>query len=398
MRLALLCDDPVIGEWLDALADDPSHEIVLAAALGESGAQILRGRSGIRLTSQWEDLLNPFDAILVGGNHDQVLEAIRQLAMAGQPLLFLPRSDQGSMFIYELSLIRDDNQVSIHPAIWRRCDLPWLRLRNSIKDGEWGQVHLLQFQRTLAAKSASSLLDQGEIDALMLEDFDLLRWLIGDYDQVTAIRVGASDQGVRTQSVKLSGKGLPEATWEIGCQTASSGRLTVQTDRGTLILESKEDSDWRLTEPAGTTRTGNRQTAIREVLRQLSISPSANWTELVRDFETVDATHRSVKRRRTIDLHFEPMSERAIFKTQMTAIGCSLLLLTLLLVLIYLGIASAVPLPAWGLLLLRSLIFAPLGLFLGLQLLYPLTRPSQGTGAGQANVEREGGRTDPAGD
>jgi hypothetical protein len=44
---------------------------------------------------------------------------------------------------------------------------------------------------------------------------------------------------------------------------------------------------------------------------------------------------------------------------------------------VYLAIASTVPLPEMALLLLRTLIFAPLGLFLLLQLLYPLTRPSE---------------------
>jgi hypothetical protein len=40
--------------------------------------------------------------------------------------------------------------------------------------------------------------------------------------------------------------------------------------------------------------------------------------------------HRSLKRRRTIDLHFESTSERSQFKTQMTAIGCGVLTWSLL--------------------------------------------------------------------
>jgi myo-inositol 2-dehydrogenase/D-chiro-inositol 1-dehydrogenase len=96
----------------------------------------------------------------------------------------------------------------------------------------------------------------------------------------------------------------------------------------------------------------------------------------VKCFETIDATHRSVRRRRTIELHFEPMSERAIFKTQMTAIGCALLVATFLLTLVYLGIASLIPLPGYALIGLRALVFGPLVLFLLAQILLPLTRPS----------------------
>lgn len=52
------------------------------------------------------------------------------------------------------------------------------------------------------------------------------------------------------------------------------------------------------------------------------------WTDAVRTFDLVDAVQRSIRRRRTIDLHFESMSERSQFKTQMTALGCGVLSLT----------------------------------------------------------------------
>ena len=108
-------------------------------------------------------------------------------------------------------------------------------------------------------------------------------------------------------------------------------------------------------------------------------------------------------RRRTIDLHFEPMSERAAFKTQMIAMGCGVLTTTLMLMLAYLAVASLVPSeeterlqwlqsgtaalnsvpPAsnWrhartALAYARLLVFTPLAIFLALQLLYPLSRPT----------------------
>ena len=381
MRLALLCDDASVVPWLDALAGDAVHELTLAATLNPAAGDLLRGRSGIRLTPHWEDLLHAgaFDAILVGGSEAHVLDAIKQLAGSGQMLLFIPSTGQGSTFIYELSLIRDDNRVPIHPAVWQRCDPALVRLRETLRSGALGSVHLLQIQREVTSDGTSSMVPQSEIDAAMLLDFDLLRWLSGDYDQVTALRTGATEQGVRTQSVKLSGRGLPEATWDARAGKSASCRLTVQTEQGTAVLERELTRDWVLTEPDGTRHEGNQQAAVREFLRRLDSEPgpAMEWQELVRAFETVDATHRSVKRRRTIDLHFEPMSERAIFKTQMTAIGCSVLVATFLLVLVYLAIASTVPVPPTVLVLLRTLIFAPLGLFLLAQTLYPLTRPSE---------------------
>ena len=105
-------------------------------------------------------------------------------------------------------------------------------------------------------------------------------------------------------------------------------------------------------------------------------SVDVEWGELIKCYETLDASHRSVRRKRTIELHFEPMSERAIFKTQMTAIGCGLLIATFLLTLCYLGVAAVVPLQPSVLIVLRALVFAPLVIFLLAQILLPLTRPS----------------------
>ena len=150
-----------------------------------------------------------------------------------------------------------------------------------------------------------------------------------------------------------------------------------------MLFRSVQSREWVLTDSNGERLLGNRGAAIRSFLSQLDVGTAGpvEWQELVRGFETVDATGRSVARRRTIELHFEPMSERAIFKTQMTAIGCSVLIATLMLVMVYLAIASTLPLPPTILILLRTLVFAPLGIFLLLQLLYPLTRPSEGQDA-----------------
>lgn len=387
MRLALLCDDASVGPWLDALTNDESHELVIAAAINDAAAELLRGRSGIRLTPHWEDLVgaNRFDAVIVGGSDAQVLEAIKQLATSGQSLLFLPSAAQGSTFIYELSLIRDDNRVAICPAVWHRCDPALRQLRESIRDASLGQVQLVQVQRELVQAGPSSSIAQQQVDEAMLLDFDLLRWLIGDFDQVTALRTGATETGVITQSVKLAGRGLPEATWDVRAGKQPQWRATIHTDRGVTVLERDvATAEWGVIDPDGVRRDGNRREAVLDFLRNVETAgdPPIEWGELVKAFETIDATHRSVRRRRTIELHFEPMSERAIFKTQMTAIGCSVLIATFLLVLLYLGIASTVPLPRTALLVLRTLIFAPLGLFLVLQLLYPLTRPSEAAGNG----------------
>jgi hypothetical protein len=96
--------------------------------------------------------------------------------------------------------------------------------------------------------------------------------------------------------------------------------------------------------------------------------------------ELVDAVERSIRRRRTIDVYFETPSERGIFKTQMTAVGCSLLVLTLLAVVIYLGAAAALAIPPLVKKIVVALIFVPLGVFLVMQLLFFVARPAARNG------------------
>ncbi|MBC8113952.1 MAG: hypothetical protein H7062_06220, partial [Candidatus Saccharimonas sp.] len=323
---------------------------------------------------------------------------------AGQSILFLPQAAQGSTFLYEMGLIRDDNRVRLLPALVHRRDRALVRLRDVLRAGSLGTVQLIQFEREVNGPSPTGALPQAVVNAALLPDLDLLRWLSGDYDQVTALRTGAANEAVLMQTVTLAGRGLPEATWHIQSTSDTEvSRLTIHAERGRAVVERDPVSnEWVLTEPGGAKVIGSRVAAARELLDEFAASltsdnTSAQWPELVKVFETLDATQRSVTRRRTIELHFEPMSERATFKTQMTAMGCGVLVTTLLLLLAYLAIASLVPLPGevpdgWeiarvGLHIARMLVFAPLAIFLVLQLLYPLTRAS--TGFAKADLKHD---------
>ncbi|MBM4076416.1 MAG: hypothetical protein FJ267_12345, partial [Planctomycetes bacterium] len=348
-------------DWVDAVQDHPHHEVVLVVTLLKERER-LRGRSGFRLTDQWEDLLvdRDIDAVLVGGNEPDVLDAIKQLASAGRPLLFVPDAAQGSTFQYELGLIRDDNQVWLSPALVDRFDPVIAQVRHQLMEHRLGPARLLQWERSFTSQGKGEPLEQRTIDESLLHDLDLSRWLGGDYDQVTAIRTAATNGTVMTQTVTIAGRGIPEATWHAQATDGSEVcRLTIHCERGNLILERIGHSgEWSLTELDGKTITGNRLTAIRSFLDQVATAWQTktqliDWLECVRDFEMLDATQRSVNRRRTIDLHFEPMSERAIFKSQMTAMGCGVLVLTFLLVLVYLAIGSTIPLPGSVLMVLR---------------------------------------------
>ena len=396
MRFALLCDDPLARPLVDALgAQVDGHRLTRAVRMTPQSDELLHGRRDVSFVEHWEDLLvaKDVDAVIVGGSDVRILEGAKQLATAGISILFVPAAEQSSTFVYELSLIRDDNHVSLYPLFWHRFDAAVARLRKAMDEGELGRVQFLQLHRAIPQPAAGMPISQAEVDAELLRDIDLPRWLIGDYNQITGLRTAATHEGVLMQSVVLAGRSLPEFNWSInGVDGPSEWKLTVRGDRGTAELHRNGSSRQWVCTIDGKQVEGDERSTARGVLEAFAaltsggtrstndITPidevNRDWGELVKCFETVDATHRSVARRRTIELHFEPMSERAIFKTQMTAIGCGLLVATFLLTLCYLGIASVVPLPSFVLIGLRTLVFIPLVLFLFAQILLPLTRPS----------------------
>jgi len=157
-------------------------------------------------------------------------------------------------------------------------------------------------------------------------DIDLLQWLGGRYDQVTAQRSGQSEQGYSQATLTLAGSGLPDATWTARRGLAEAWRLTIETERGPITLEHSAN----LKSPA----------AVIAAFVAVDAPNTPDWSDAVRVFDVLDAAKRSLRRRRTIDLHFETLSERQQFKTQMTAIGCGMLMLTLLLMLALLGLGA----------------------------------------------------------
>lgn len=394
MRFALLCDDLSVRPLIDALdVRVDGHELVRAVRTSPPSGMPLSDGKSATLVAGWVDLLvaKDIDAVIVGGSDEQIIEGAKQLATAGIPVLFAPQAAQGSTFVYELSLIRDDNKVPLFPIFWNRFDSAVSALKSDIASGRFGKIQVLQLTRGITSNSAGGIIPQTVVDGQLLDDVDLLRWLVGDYDQVTALRTAATDEGVLAENVVLAGRVLPEANWSISADSSQqTWKLVVRGENGVAELTREIDSPaWHYSnngQPvAGDVRTTSQlllRAFTESVARDRSVSdltgksPGTEWGELVKCFETVDATHRSVRRRRTIELYFEPMSERAIFKTQMTAIGCGLLIATLFLMLIYLGIASIIPLPNYVLIALRAVVFGPLVVFLIAQLLLPITRPS----------------------
>ena len=324
MNFALLGDDAAAIPLIEAVST-AGHRLVGAALANRLIASHAIPDSVPQCS--WDDLLvdNSVEAILVAGDSDDVQVAAKQLASAGKPLLIVPRVAFGAACAYELSLIRDDSHVRLLPVFAHRFHPELVALSKRLAAGESGAIRRLQIDRELPASSSSGL-SNIEIEAAALDDLDLLQWLGGRYDQVTAFHSGQTEQGCTQATITLAGANLADATWTARHGSSVAWHLTVETERGPITFEHPNDA----AAPA----------ALIAAFVANEASPAATWTDAVRVFDVLDAARRSLRRRRTIDLHFETLSERQQFKTQMTAMGCGLLVLTLILMLALLGLGS----------------------------------------------------------
>jgi predicted dehydrogenase len=398
MNFALLGDDLAVLPVVQAIKEHPRHDLTYAALASTTQAELMTSAPSVRVVEGWEDLMSAesVDAVLVAGSSPAVLEGAKQLATSGKPLLLFPRAEQEATLIYELSLIHDDVNVPLFPVIPLRFHPKMKQVRELIRSGALGTVLHLQMQqevRTGENSETSLLLSWSDVDASLLMDADLLRSLGGHYNRVTALTAGTVEDRFALMTVMLAGNNLPEATWSLKAVSSQAcWQLSLTAEKGSLHLTGENDPASITLKTEGVEipsipDSESESNIGREILVQFEKTVTGrpvqpNWTDLMRAFETVEATHRSVRRRRTIELHFESQSERSLFKTQMTAIGCGVLTLTFLAVLVVLLIGAMFDpeeMSQGAILMMkiaRIAVFLPLVLFLLFQLLLFITRPS----------------------
>jgi hypothetical protein len=347
MKFALVGDDPVVLPLVRVLAEHPEHRLLAAALLGGLEADVLRQVPAVRLVSGWEELIPAdLDAVIVCGSAEVIGEAARQLAAAGRPLVVFPQGAWDTELVYELSLVRDDNAVSLVPIgprwlhpVFREFQKPLA----SSRAGDAPAISHLRWEWDVEAKPGGGL-PASVIRSYLLPDVSLLRILGGEYHQVTAVESATRTGGIVLATVTLTGENLPDAVWSLKpVNSPSRWKLTVTHSAGTTTFEGSADP-WEIVSSSlsnAPVTLDEGHVLLEFIERRLSTPDERpDWTDLTRDFEVLDAVRRSLARRRTIDLHFETTSERSLFKTQMTAIGCGVLMLTLFAVVVLLFLGS----------------------------------------------------------
>jgi len=407
--IVCIADDDQPLPLLERLAAE-SPQAIAGVWLGDaSGALRSRWQSASNgrwtIADQWEQWLSDEDLrlVVVSTRTPSQLDALRQLAATGKSVVIYPQLEHELSLPYELSLLADQTPFDVFPVRPLRQHAAIVELQQDIRSGTLGSGLHLQLERKLSAPSSSGqkLLSIPQMEAAWVEDAAILDFLTGPFGQLTATRAAEIDGRAPLSQIIVGSSGGPQAVWTCCPSDEAEWKLTATGQSAQVEILARGNDELTITRrhngqaPATSSRTSDPLEVTLSQIRTF-FSGSRNphgLRELIRAYELLDASRRSLKRRRTIDLYYDAPTERGNFKTQMAAIGCGVLMYTLFAILIGLGAGELlrqiygnaehpgqINLPPWGstlMTVIRILTFAPLGLFLALQFLMYFARTSR---------------------
>ena len=363
MKFAIAGNNATAIDVLRELVRSPEHTLVRCALSGELAAAVSHDNVPVILAATVEDALlsGDVDAVIVAiDDLEESLRIVRASSQADRHVFVIPPVSCSPAWSFELHLILDES---------RSCIMPLLP-RMAIDGLPLTAVHLeLNEHATRQLSIELSLQNSGEteLSKSVVRGLDYLSASGFRFTQVTALESNAPDGSLLSLLITLSAATTAEKPLPPGMMTIKPAR---RDDHQLVLQVAQNDQALRcvpIMEPAAVLDRIVMATQSRELC--------GKWMEefsITR--ELGEAVTKSLRRRRTVDVHFDSGSEKGVFKSQMTAMGCGVLIFMMLGMVAYLIVAQLVPLPDTVLHILRILWIMPLVLFLIAQALLPLAR------------------------
>lgn len=367
MKFAMIGSNPAALPLLRELVQDRNHSVTAAVLSGELLNRVSADGLPIRTVPQAEDLLTGSGVevlVIALEDPDEILRLTRAASQADQHVVVFPPSLKSSPALsFELHLVFDESQTSVVPMLGR-WSLTELSVEEHSLNLNPSEVIQLRLELELPVADEESLKDgvRFGLDVLASSGFR--------YSQVTCIDSQSPASGLLSRLTTLSAQPAAEAALPPATLTLRPVPKGGQNSGSASVLHIM---------------LANGQT------RQLSVGPvpmiprvlflcqnraacNAAMDAFSTTLELCEAVEKSIRRRRTVDVHFETGSEKSVFKSQMTAIGCGVLTWLLIGMIAYLIAGALLDLPNWVWHTIRVLWFAPLILFIVAQFLLPLAR------------------------
>ncbi|MCA9036571.1 MAG: hypothetical protein KDA91_15655 [Planctomycetaceae bacterium] len=367
MQFSVVGDQPSVVPLIQLIHDSAVHGLNHCYASGQLANELATAGIPIQVQSTPEDafLASGVDVVVIAMDDcERILNLTRSAVQADRHVVvFIPESAT-TAFSFELHLILDESTHSIVPLTGR------MQLK------ELGSETHQLFQTPepwlqIAIDTHIRMNDALALRQRQIQMLDIPAALGLLYTQITAIESRSPDGQLISRLLTLGNsamaeQNLPPATITIHGPASPSS----MQNSGTVICLNE----------AGGRATRIELSNWEGILARIAWlcgdkGRCVPWMEAFSTaMELNDAVDKSLRRRRTVDVYFDSGSERGVFKSQMTAIGCGVLTWTLFGMVAFLVIAKAADWPPLVLQVARALWVAPVVLFLVAQFLLPVTR------------------------
>ena len=338
MNFLILGEGPEELAWAQALRGQPGHDVRMTCPG-------LKALPGLPETADLDAALATagIEAVVVGGYPELRAEGLRRAAAEGLAIIALHPPGPNADPYYQVALSRQETGALVVPDLPLRRHPGYEALAKAAADGRLGTIRSIHYEAA-PGDSDGDLLGWAFPRAI-----DAVRGLLGEVETVTATGMPPGDHPRDTLIVHLRGTGGRAGEVRLyrgpaGASTASildpelRARLVLIGSEGTLALEHHPDL---LGRSMLIQRAGADEPVVTElppwdpksaVLRLLADSAEGrpqppDLSDATRAMEISEAVGRSLRRGRTVDLHYEEVSELSSFKAFMTSVGCALLLL-----------------------------------------------------------------------
>jgi predicted dehydrogenase len=372
MRFALLGDHPDGLDMARALVASGRHELIAYTGHPASVQSLQRwGLTAKAIRDVEEILADPsVEAAVVASRAADRPAHLRRALQSEHHVLCVHPADQSPESAYEAALIQGDTRRVLLPLLPEALHPAFARLAELIQaeEGVLGALQILEVERG----SADALCREGRATGhkLSIRGWDVLRILGGEVAEVFAFSTG--EELAAEEPLLLLGRferrglfqetllpGPEEARWQV-VVVGSYGRaeltfpqgwpgpayLVWRDQRGEVCEERWESwNPWPALVQIFETAVADWAEGERGCVSAPSLgaltqprSPGTraplSWQTAVRCLELDDAARRSLERRRLSTLEYPEATEEVGFKGTMTLVGCSLLWVSLLLLIL----------------------------------------------------------------
>ena len=355
MNFLILGSGPEEWAWAQSLLAHPEHRLIAACPGFEALPDLPGGRDLDGALA-----INGVDAVVVGGDDELRAEGLRRAAGSGLAAIALHPPGPDADPYYQVALSKQETGAVVAPDLPTRLHPGVAELRRALAEGGPGRRRAIRYEAAVGPEEAGP----GLLATTFPRVVDVVRALLGEIEAITATGDPPGPRPTEGLVVHLRGPEERRGEVRLWAGAPEPARLIVSWADGSITFEH----DPALLGPSRLVRRAAGQPdAVTEfppwdpkaallVAFADAVAGRPAHPDLLdgtRALELAAAAARSLRRGRTIDLHYEEISEAGNFKSVMTSAGC-LLLLAILVVLPVALAGPAIGLPwtiylAWAL-------------------------------------------------